>query len=674
MLRRIVGFPVEYCQRMPALPFCRACPGVTVALCLACLLAAAAGGCASNRWISVRSVPHNPLVERLQLQSYWGPKLHPRTEQVLRRYGLPPDESAPRLAPQLRQIAEDDPSLDNLYAFAEVAFLAGQKREKDDALAALDLYLAACAGAYRYLFDPRFYAVRNPYDPLYRGASDLYNGALENVLRILRAGRALTPGQSFSVESPRDVWDVSIVARGGAWADAPLQRVEFVSDYEVTGFKNHYRTYGLGVPLIAVRQKQAEHPHDRFYPQGLALPLTAFVRPVSLDDGRTEPTAGTADPPGAARRRSIVLELYDPLVITDIRCEGVRVPLESNLTAPLAYFLHEAELEPHATRGLLNSAQGLGGLLFSEPYEPGKIPVVLIHGLWSEPTAWSEMLNELRGSPEIRAHYQFWFYMYPTGQPFWYTAARLREDLQAVREALDPHGREAALEHMVLVGHSMGGLIAHMQTVDSGQRFWQAASQQPLAEIQASDEVKVRLARMFYFHPHPAVRRVVMIATPHRGSRFSNATTQWLSNKLITLPGLLMDQFARLALDNPSAFPAGSPVRRRTSIDSLAPDSPLLGVLLEAPPSVAVRYHSIVGRSSPSSDGDGVVTLDSARFPRAASEIVVESGHNTIHRHPLSILEVRRILREHWDEYHRWTQHARPQAMPAAAIPYSPGR
>jgi pimeloyl-ACP methyl ester carboxylesterase len=644
---------------------------------------AAGGGCASNRWISVRSVPHNPLVERLQLQSYWGPKLHPRTEQVLRRYGLPPDAPAPRLAGQLRQIADDDPSLDNIYAFAEVAFLAGQKLQKSDALAALDLYLAACAGAYRYLFDPQFYAVRNPYDPLYRGASDLYNGSLENVLRILRAGRALTPGESFTVESPRDVWDVSIVARGGAWAAAPLERIEFVSDYEVTGFKNHYRTYGLGVPLIAVRKKQAEHPHDRFYPQGLALPLTAFVRPSSLGAQRPEASAPPAAPGGDSasaggaqgggpRRRSIVLELYDPLVTTDILCEAVRVPLESNLTAPLAYFLHEAALEPHATRGLLNSAQGVGGLLFSEPYEPGKIPVVLLHGLWSEPTAWSEMLNELRGSPEIRAQYQFWFYMYPTGQPFWYTAAQLRDELQAVREALDPRRQEPALDHMVLVGHSMGGLIAHMQTVDSGEHFWQVASRQPLSDIKAGDEVKVRLARMFYFHPQPAVRRVVLIATPHRGSRFSNATTQWLSNKLITLPALLMDQFTRLLLDNPSAFPSGSPVRRRTSIDSLAPDSPLLPVLLESPPARWVQYHSIVGRSSPSADGDGVVTLDSAQFPRAATQVVVESSHNTIHRHPLTILEVRRILREHRDQFQRWTQHMPPPTLPPGPRPTLP--
>ena len=60
-----------------------------------------------------------------------------------------------------------------------------------------------------------------------------------------------------------------------------------------------------------------------------------------------------------------------------------------------------------------------------QPYEPGKIPVLMVHGLWSTPMTWMEMFNDLRSQPEIRDHYQFWFYLYPTGQPFWLSAARL---------------------------------------------------------------------------------------------------------------------------------------------------------------------------------------------------------------------------------------------------------
>jgi hypothetical protein len=44
---------------------------------------------------------------------------------------------------------------------------------------------------------------------------------------------------------------------------------------------------------------------------------------------------------------------------------------------------------------------------------------------------------------------------------------------------------------------------------------------------------------------------------------------------------------------------------------------------------------------------DGVVPYASAHLDGVESEIVVEADHNNVHRHPLAVLEVRRILLEH---------------------------
>ena len=115
-----------------------------------------------------------------------------------------------------------------------------------------------------------------------------------------------------------------------------------------------------------------------------------------------------------------------------------------------------------------------------EPYQPGKIPVLMIHGLWSSPITWMEMFNDLRGDPDLRSQYQFWFYLYPTGQPFWRSATQLREDLADVRKTVDPTRHEAALDQMVLVGHSMGGLVANMQIVNSRDDFWHIVSDKPI--------------------------------------------------------------------------------------------------------------------------------------------------------------------------------------------------
>ena len=34
-----------------------------------------------------------------------------------------------------------------------------------------------------------------------------------------------------------------------------------------------------------------------------------------------------------------------------------------------------------------------------EPYDPNKMPVVMVHGLWSSPVTWMEMFNDLRSDP-----------------------------------------------------------------------------------------------------------------------------------------------------------------------------------------------------------------------------------------------------------------------------------
>ncbi len=171
---------------------------------------------------------------------------------------------------------------------------------------------------------------------------------------------------------------------------------------------------------------------------------------------------------------------------------GHRVPLESDLTTPLAYFLSRPEmnLESFATKGLLRpetlleihpGVRPVVGLYMVQPYEPGKIPVLLVHGLWSTPMTWMEMFNDLRSQPEIRDHYQFWFYMYPTAQPFWLSAAQLRRDLATVRDVLDPHHQEPALDEMVVIGHSMGGLLARLQTDAKSRRL--LALGQPRAAV-----------------------------------------------------------------------------------------------------------------------------------------------------------------------------------------------
>jgi pimeloyl-ACP methyl ester carboxylesterase len=290
-----------------------------------------------------------------------------------------------------------------------------------------------------------------------------------------------------------------------------------------------------------------------------------------------------------------------------------------------------------------------------EPYDPTKIPVLMVHGVWSSPITWMEMFNDLRAQAEVREHYQFWFYLYPTGQPFWISARQLRDDLNYVRASVDPQKSSPALDQMVLVGHSMGGLVSRLQTLESGDDFWHIVSDKPFEDVKATPELKAGLEKTFYFQPNPSIRRVVTIGTPHRGSNFANETTRYLGRKLINLPTMLVQGSEQLRKDNPGYFRNANVLEVPTSIDALAPDSPILPVMLKVARGPWIHFHNVVGQipkkgwfgGESIGDGDGIVGFNSAHLDDVDSEIVVDADHSSLHRHPRTVLEVRRILLEH---------------------------
>jgi pimeloyl-ACP methyl ester carboxylesterase len=606
-------------------------------------------GCASstNKWVALRSTPKNPLTQTLGLLTKQGAKPTERTIQLLRRYDLENSLKGDRneLLAKLSEIDKRSPNREHVYAQAELAYVGGKQAER--ALRqgqAQELYGSAVLLSYRYLFDPRYGPACNPYDPEFRRACDLYNAALEGCLRIVQNNNGLQPGTMQTIKTAHDDCQMEVKLNSAGWHNEDIDHFEFVSDYEVHGLRNHYHNFGLGVPLIAVRKcHEGEDPREEYYPRDLSFPVTAFMR-VNLESAENNQV------------QSAVLELHDPLNQPTVMIAERVVPLETDLSTPLAHTLSQPALDDTrlSTLGLLKPEKVAReqGLYMLEPFQPGKVPVVMVHGLWSSPVTWMEMFNDLRSDPQIRDYYQFWFYLYPSGQPFWFSAAQMRNDLAEMRQKLDPGETCPALDQTILVGHSMGGLVSKLQTVDSGNDFWATLSEKPFTELSADDELRDGLAQTFFFDPNPSVRRVITIGTPHRGSEFANDTTRWLGRKLIRVPTKLMQGKHQLIARNPGFFRPDAPLDISTSIDSLAPNSPLLPVLLTAHHGSWVKYNNIMGevpdegffKLIASGKGDGVVTLDSAKLDNAESQIVVPADHSMVHRHPQSILEVRRIL------------------------------
>ena len=159
------------------------------------------------------------------------------------------------------------------------------------------------------------------------------------------------------------------------------------------------------------------------------------------------------------------------------------------------------------------------GLSLVRPYVRGKIPVVLIHGLGFSPRSWARMIEGLEADPILRANYQFWTFSYPTGEPILYSASVLRRALLQARAQYDPDGSDPAFDRMVLIGHSLGGLLAKLMVQDSRSRLWETISAQPAERLDGPAEARELLRQAFLFKPLPGVRRIIFIATPHRGSR-----------------------------------------------------------------------------------------------------------------------------------------------------------
>ena len=168
---------------------------------------------------------------------------------------------------------------------------------------------------------------------------------------------------------------------------------------------------------------------------------------------------------------------------------------------------------------------------------------------------------------------------------------------------------------MVIVGHSMGGLLTKMMVQDSGTRLWQLISDRPIDQLAGEPSDREIFHDALTFKPRSEVRRVVFIATPHRGSRVDRGGLEHLGARLIRLPDPLRASHKRL-LDRNGAdfftelFRKGLP----TSVDELEWHSPILVRLDELGIAPAVKVHSIIAdrRDPPMTGGsDGLVPYGS---------------------------------------------------------------
>ena len=567
------------------------------------------------------------------------------SEQLLTRLGLAErfDKDPEVVLSALRGTGEGL-SREYLFVLSELSFQHAVKSRK------VEYFLAAAVYAWAFVLGTTDEARIDPLDPRLRLAANLYNLGLaqgfetgDDPTVVLAPGpRALPFGQI----------EISVDEEMLLWSGYRMTRFVSVGEFEVRGFLNRYRQAGIGAPLAAELTEAGEGPEAaaarRRIPPRLKVPVTAVLR---IEDVST----GIAT--GHLRGR---LEVYAADAATTVSSGTRDVPLELEPTAALAYQLEGAPVWDTEIGGFLSALKPPfpEGLLMMHPYRPGRVPVVLIHGTASSPARWADIINELQNDPNLRGRIQFWLFTYNTSNPVLLSASDLRQALQRIRKELDPDGRDPALDRLVLIGHSQGGLLARLMVTDSGTRFWDAFSDVPFDQVTMSPETRAVLERSMFFPPQPFVTRVVFIATPHRGSYRVSSLVLGIVRRLVTLPLTVTGAFAELGVRFTKVLKEGIP----TAVDNMLPGHRFVRTLSASPIAPGVKAHSIIPvkhAGPPKGQDDGVVKYESAAIEGVVSEKIVRSAHST-QSIPETILEVRRILYEHL-------------GIPAPRVPSLPG-
>jgi pimeloyl-ACP methyl ester carboxylesterase len=517
---------------------------------------------------------------------------------------------------------------------------AAARQEESQIEGCVDLYFQAAIHAWRHLES----APAGPAcDPDYQAAWQTYQRSLGRLIAAAgRYGRLDPRGRLMIADGSRRR-PVPIEYHGFAWQPCEFCQVLPARDFHDSDLQRYYQTCGLGVSLIAVRHACGQEP---YYRPKQPFAVTAILRPLCRDDQRADGVRAASD----SRRRDAVLTFYNPCLIDALDVGSARVRMERDLSAPFAYLLREAPRR--FTEGFVNpgDADVKPALLMMEPYQRGKIPVVFIHGLWSDPMTWVDTVNELRAQGDLYRQYQFWYFQYPTGGELLESAAKLREKLRLAREQFDPQHQDQAMEDMVLVGHSMGGLVAQLQITHSYDILWRHAANQPLEAVRTVPKMREQLRRVFFFDPSPLVRRVVFIATPHRGSGMSRRLVGRFASSLVRYSEGDTAEYRQLMDNNRNIFKEYLWESRPTTVDLLEPSNPMLLAMAQMPFDGCVQMHSIIGASQRTLAGewsDGVVPVSSARQAGVRSELFVPARHDKLHRDPACVAELMRIMRQH---------------------------
>lgn len=594
-------------------------------------------GCASD--ISVRQVER-----RTVFNSYLSPSgngLLPATSNLLADQMLLEafDRDPAYLMSKLSALFLAEPRPAYLAALADTALNIGF-RSKDEPDKAVNFFLSAAYFSHAYLtvLDD---LKANPYSADRIQILSLYNTAATELFAYLKKQKlyrkssysiGIATGHRVTFHKP----EFSLPLPEQQYSDFLL-----CADFETRNLTHTTTHFGIGVPLICeLISNNGDGGQTQRFAKDQMLPATLVIK---FDSVVSE---------GKLQKINAKLCFLNSREQHHYIFNNKKIPLAMDFSTPTAYMAKKPLPFGYLSYMLFPAkSKAMQGLYKFEPANSKRIPVVLVHGLMSNTRTWMQMLNTLQNDPDLRRHYQFWGFSYSSGNPIITSAQQLRRTLRAEREKLLRAGQSVEMfDRMVIIGHSMGGLLTKTTMIDTdGRLLKKLLAKAEKAEKLTPKQLDFLKSHGLEFSHLPFVKRVIFIAVPHGGSKFATSFIGRLGSALIQLPETMISQTASIIK---TMFP-DNPNKVLTGIDNLVPDNRILAALRELPFVKGIPYHSIVGnieQADTVGGTDGIVPYWSSHLDGAASELVVKSNHS-VQQNPLAIQEVRRILLEHLKSY-----------------------
>lgn len=401
----------------------------------------------------------------------------------------------------------------------------------------------------------------------------------------------------------------------------PTDRLEFAGKYAIP---EPVVKEGIGAPVVSADRTEIDFTRMK---EGLEARYRSVTALVRIDGPRA------------------TLELLDPFAVERVSFAGKTRTVAMDYSSTVSLAVSRDRVDKLGIARALNPQRyaSTERLTFAQPYDPKRIPVLLVHGLNDTPATWLPMYLGLIQDPEIRDRYQFWVFSYPSGYPFPYSASLLRRELERVKNSHPDH------KDIVIVGHSMGGMISRMMVCDSGDSIWRDLFGKPPAETKIPGASRKLLEEALVFNARGEISRAIFICAPHRGSDLATNWIGRLGSRLVRAPQLISD-VTSTAINVLTVDPAGLQLQRApNSIDTLAPNNRMVRATAALRIRDSIPYHSIMGdrgKGDTPDSSDGVVAYWSSHLDGAVSEKIVPFHHSS-HQHPDAIAEVERILKLH---------------------------